>query len=180
MATRERVLARPGKPPGRGAGLCKFLAYSGRVDPRRNAVGKRIQRARRRAGFRSQKVFAEALGLHESSVANAERGDESVGARVFDLIEARLGWPEGCISEYIDTGDEAVLPSTDSDGHQPEGPPEPPSAIAAVLATLPPREQRELMAFLVLLDQYRTRQRELAEHVRRGEAERSQPERSES
>ena len=81
------------------------------MDERRKVLGKRIYRGRRKAGHRSQRAFAESIGLSESSVANAERGSDSVGASVFTAIEDGLGWPEGSIASYLETGDEDALPS---------------------------------------------------------------------
>lgn len=83
-----------------------------RVDTtRRKTVGRRIQRARRRAGYRSAKAFADALPVSENSVAKAESGADTVGDTVFVAIETALGWPEDCITRYIETGDESLLPS---------------------------------------------------------------------
>jgi transcriptional regulator with XRE-family HTH domain len=80
------------------------------VDERRRAAGQQIKAARRRAGHRSQRAFADAIGVHESSVANAERGDESVGDAVFQAIEAGLGWAPGSIRAYIDGDERVALP----------------------------------------------------------------------
>lgn len=55
-------------------------------------------------------MFAEALGISEASVANAERGDTRVGKKVYDAIEDGLGWPEGSTAAYLATGDETLLP----------------------------------------------------------------------
>lgn len=71
-------------------------------------------RARRALGYKSAKKFADAIGISESSVANAESGRESVGEGVFMDIETALRWPEDCITRYIETGDESVLPSVSS------------------------------------------------------------------
>lgn len=80
-------------------------------EDRRKTVGRRIKRARRRAGHRSQKAFAAAIDMAESSVARAETGDPRVGAATFEAIEDGLEWPEGSIASYLETGDEAVFTS---------------------------------------------------------------------
>lgn len=80
------------------------------MDGRRRALGRHIKRVRRAAGYRSQKAFAEAIGVHESSVANVERGDERVGEIVFDAIERGLKWPPGCMAAYLETGAVGILP----------------------------------------------------------------------
>ena len=82
------------------------------MDERRKTLGRRIYRARRKAGFRSQKAFAQALGISEASVANAERGSDSVGDAVFTAIEDGLKWPEECIARYLETGEERYLPGS--------------------------------------------------------------------
>lgn len=79
------------------------------MDERRKTLGRRIYRARRKAGFRSQKTFAEKLRISEASVANAERGSSSVGDAVFTAIEDGLGWPEDSIAHYLESGDESLL-----------------------------------------------------------------------
>lgn len=77
---------------------------------RRKKVGKRIQRARRRAGYRSAKAFGDVIDRNETTVNHAERGADRVGEPTFELIEDALGWPVGSIWHYIDTGDESRLP----------------------------------------------------------------------
>ncbi|WP_435583344.1 helix-turn-helix domain-containing protein [Amycolatopsis thermoflava] len=79
-------------------------------EDRRKFVGRRIKRARRRAGYRSQKAFADVIGLAENSVARAEIGDPRVGEAVFEAIEDGLEWPPDTIAQYLETGDETVLP----------------------------------------------------------------------
>lgn len=77
----------------------------------RKFAGRRIKRARVAAGYKSQKTFADAIGVSENSVAHAETGSERIGDTVFGAIEAGLKWPEDCISQYLETGDESLLPS---------------------------------------------------------------------
>lgn len=73
-------------------------------------VGRLIKMTRLR-NYSSQKKFAVKLGVHETSVANAETGSERVGGKkVFPLIEDALGWPVGSISDYIN-GRSDLLPS---------------------------------------------------------------------
>lgn len=76
---------------------------------RRKDAGKRIQRARRAAGHRSQASFADAIGYHESSVAQAESGSDRAGGGLFQAIEDALHMPPMVISTYIETGDETLL-----------------------------------------------------------------------
>lgn len=71
------------------------------MDGRRKEVGKKIQQARRRADYKNQADFADAIGKHETSIANAERGSERVGAGVWEAIEDGLNWPLGSIELYI-------------------------------------------------------------------------------
>lgn len=104
-----RVLRRLPGPRGRRLVSCSSLAYSGPVEERRKVLGRRIKRARRRAAYRSQAAFAAAIGINETSVARAETGYERVGDAVFEAIETGLGWAEGCIAVYLETGDESVL-----------------------------------------------------------------------
>lgn len=85
----------------------------------RKTVGRRIKRARQAAGYRSQRAFAEAIGVAEASVARAETGDERIGDTVFGAIELGLGWPEDCIARYLETGDESVLPGRRGAAHDP-------------------------------------------------------------
>lgn len=89
---------------------------------RRDFVGRRIKRERRQAGFRSQRAFADALGIHETSVARAETGDERVGDAVFTAIETRLNWPADSIARYLETGDEALLAPATVPGPEPDRP----------------------------------------------------------
>jgi len=106
-----RVLQRLPGPRGRRVVPSNSLAYSGPVEERRKILGRCIKRARRRAGYRSQRAFADQIGFNETSVARAETGDERVGDAVFQAIEIGLGWTEGCITTYLETGDETVLSS---------------------------------------------------------------------
>lgn len=81
------------------------------MDDRRKLLGKRIKKARRWAGYRSQAKFADAIGLSESSVANAEIGSERVGMDAYGQIEAGLPqWPDGTIERFLATGDLSLLP----------------------------------------------------------------------
>lgn len=81
------------------------------MESRRKTLGRKIKRARQVAGYSSQKAFADAIGVSETSVANAERGSELVGAgdKVFVAIEIGLSWPEDCTLRYLETGDERVF-----------------------------------------------------------------------
>lgn len=88
-------------PPGRRAVTCKSLGYSGRVETRRKEVGRQIKVARRLRKFRSQRAFADHIGIHENSVANAETGSDRIGEAVFTAIEGGLSWPPGSIVAYI-------------------------------------------------------------------------------
>lgn len=110
--TSERVLKRT---YGRRLAPCTVLSYSVRVDTHRESLGKRVRRERDRAGYRSQKAFAEAAGLHERSVASVERG-QKVGVTVLGHIEDIFGWPEFSATRYLETGDTSVF------DHQPEDP----------------------------------------------------------
>lgn len=89
------------------------------MDERRKVVGRRIKRDRRKAGFTSQRNFAEAIGASETAVAYAETGDPRVGVKTFALIEDGLGWPDDSITRYLNTGDETVFvhaaPSVESE-----------------------------------------------------------------
>ena len=106
VMSRLRVLKRP---PGRHVLLCKNVRYRVRVDPRRETVGKRIQRARRAAKHKSAKSFAVALGISATSVARAEAGWDTTGASVYADIERGLNWPDEIIERYLETGDESLL-----------------------------------------------------------------------
>ncbi|UUV29110.1 helix-turn-helix domain-containing protein [Amycolatopsis roodepoortensis] len=68
---------------------------------RRKEVGRKIKEARRKAQHTSQEAFAAAIGKHESSVANAERGSDRVGDAVYEAIEDGIDWPAGSITAYI-------------------------------------------------------------------------------
>lgn len=81
------------------------------MDERRKTLGRRIKRARLRAGYRSQKAFADEIGISENSVARAETGDERVGESVFVAIESGLPWwPDNSIERFLETGDDSLLP----------------------------------------------------------------------
>lgn len=80
-----------------------------RVNTRRADLGRKIARARRAAGYRSQRAFADACGIGEKSVADVERGSDRPGIATYDAIARVLGWPEGAIGRYLDTGDPADL-----------------------------------------------------------------------
>jgi transcriptional regulator with XRE-family HTH domain len=72
------------------------------VETRREEVGRQIKTRRRLAKFRSQRAFAEAIGVGESGVANAERGSDRVGdGPIYEAIETYFGWPVGSITAYI-------------------------------------------------------------------------------
>lgn len=71
------------------------------MDERRKTVGRHIKQARRAAGYKSQGKFATAIGVHETSVANAETGNDRVGSAVFEAIEGGLKWPTGAIDAYL-------------------------------------------------------------------------------
>lgn len=88
-------------PPGRRAPTCKTLGYPGGVETRRKEAGRQIKVARRAKKFRSQRAFAEHIGVHENSVANAETGSERIGDSVFEAIERGLDWPIGSTVAYI-------------------------------------------------------------------------------
>lgn len=96
-----RTLKRRDAPPGRQLTRCQSLAYSGSVETLRGEVGRKIKYERRRLGFRSQEAFAAAIGKHETSVGNAERGSDRVGDGVYNAIEVGLGWPLGSIEAYL-------------------------------------------------------------------------------
>lgn len=98
------------------------------MEGRRKEVGQRIKRERRRAGFRSQGAFAAAIGVHETTVANAERGSDRIGSAVYNAIEDGLKWPTESIEAYLAGGDEppwsppahaASEPAGAPDGHWP-------------------------------------------------------------
>lgn len=74
---------------------------------RRKTIGRKIKRARLEAGYRSQRAFAAALGVDESSVGHAESGSAriGIGSTVFMTIEIELGWPDGCIERFFETGE---------------------------------------------------------------------------
>lgn len=79
------------------------------METRRSTLGRRIKRARLAAGYRSQRAFAEAIGVHERSVARAETGGGPIGDTLLTAIETGLSWPSDSIRRYLDTGDEALL-----------------------------------------------------------------------
>lgn len=71
----------------------------------RKEIGQRIKAARRAAGHKSARTFAQALGISESSVANAEIGSTRVGEGVYMDIESGLGWPTGSIQHALENED---------------------------------------------------------------------------
>ncbi|MEC3975105.1 hypothetical protein [Amycolatopsis sp. H20-H5] len=92
------------------------------METRRKELGRHIKSTRRRAyqstgrrTYRSQKAFAEAIGLHESSVANAEIGSDRVGDLVYSTIEEAFGWPRNSVGNYI-AGRTQTLPGDLPDG----------------------------------------------------------------
>lgn len=89
------------------------------ADTRRKTLGRHIMRARVRAGYESQEAFAGVAKMSEGSVANAERGAERVGAKVFTKIEDALGWPSGVIERYLASGLEEHLPAVDGGATEP-------------------------------------------------------------
>ncbi|WP_435582873.1 hypothetical protein [Amycolatopsis thermoflava] len=115
----------------------------------RKKLGRRIQRARRRAGYRSAQAFADAIGLSYSSVAHAESGSDRAGKQVFDAIEDGLpDWPTGAIDRYLETGDPAALPDFGDESKAEPAAPVAPSAtgggdIEAQVAQMTPRELAE-------------------------------------
>jgi len=78
------------------------------MESRRKTAGTEIATARE-VRFSSQSAFAESLGISDSSVANAERGAETVGVKVYRAIARGLGWPANCIWDYINSGDEKAF-----------------------------------------------------------------------
>lgn len=123
-----RVLKRGGRPPGRAAALCKTLRYAARMEQheRRVAVGKHVQRSRRNyAGIKSQRKFAEALDISEGSVANLERGADTVGDPTFEAAEAYLKWPLGAIRHYVETGESRIPDLASETTAEPHWPIEP-------------------------------------------------------
>lgn len=115
---RERLLKRP----GRRYSPCTSLRYSVRVDMRRKELGRRVARARRAAGHRSQASFAAACGIGEKSVADVERGDSRPGEATYEAVERALNWPDGSIMAFLASGSPAdferlrpVAPDAESD-----------------------------------------------------------------
>ncbi|AIJ26394.1 helix-turn-helix domain-containing protein [Amycolatopsis methanolica] len=87
------------------------------MDERRKKLGRRVALARQRAGYSSQKAFADAADLSEKSVADVERGDTRPGKSTLWKIEGALGWPDNGAVHYLETGrpedlDALPLPST--------------------------------------------------------------------
>lgn len=84
------------------------------MEARRKAVGQHIKATRRKRGYRSQKAFAGAINVHETSVANAEIGSDRIGAgAVYASIEDGLQWPTNSIVDYIE-GRTENLPGADA------------------------------------------------------------------
>jgi hypothetical protein len=92
------------------------------VDERRVKVGKKIQRARRAAGYKSARAFADAIGISTTSVARAEAGWDTTGASVYADIEQGLKWPEEIIRRYLAAGDELLLGQMTAGGTEPVAP----------------------------------------------------------
>lgn len=78
------------------------------MDTPRTALGELVRAAREAAGHRSRATFASVAGVSERSVASIERG-EPVGGRVQRAIERGLGWPQGSVSTFLETGDDSAL-----------------------------------------------------------------------
>jgi transcriptional regulator with XRE-family HTH domain len=81
------------------------------MEERRKELGRKIQRARRKAGYRSQKAFAAAIGISEASVAYAESGNNRAGPAVYESIEHGLKWADGYTTRYLEFGDQPTVPS---------------------------------------------------------------------
>jgi transcriptional regulator with XRE-family HTH domain len=88
------------------------------MEERRKYLGRRIKRARQRLGYDSQQSFADTIGVDKSGVSYAESGGDriAVDGKIFAAIEDGLSWPEDCISRYLKTGDESLLPAPESEG----------------------------------------------------------------
>ncbi|WP_027946563.1 helix-turn-helix domain-containing protein [Amycolatopsis taiwanensis] len=129
------------------------------ADERRKALGRRIKRARVRAGYRSQKAFADAIGISENSVARAEIGDERIGDKVFAAIEDGLGWGEYVVAEYLETGDESIF--TDSEPAPEPAEPARPSRDELLM------RYRQLEGVMEIVVEEQRRWREREEDVRR-------------
>lgn len=69
----------------------------------RKSIGQRIKAARRAAGYKSARAFATAIGVSESSIANAEIGSDRVGMGVYMDIETGLDWPTNSIRQALET-----------------------------------------------------------------------------
>lgn len=72
------------------------------METRRKTVGQHIKDTRRAMKIRSQRALAEKIGVHETSVANAETGSDRIGEFVYAAIENGLGWPKRSIEDYIE------------------------------------------------------------------------------
>jgi len=95
-------------------------------------VGLEIKVARRAKRFRSQKAFADHIGVHESSVASAETGKDRIGESVFEAIERGLGWPSGSTMAYIAGAGKPPWELSQSATADAPGPKDPmPSQVAA-------------------------------------------------
>jgi DNA-binding XRE family transcriptional regulator len=127
------------------------------VETRRKEVGKAIKQARRILKIRSQAALADKVGVHESSVANAEIGSDRTGDTVFEAIEAHFGWPIGSSMDYISNG--GTPPWERGEPAAPENEPPPYEWTAAARRKLIAMSLQEVM--------------QLVEHTRlmRGDAE---------
>ncbi|WP_116051797.1 hypothetical protein [Amycolatopsis palatopharyngis] len=90
------------------------------MEARRKKLGKWVSRDRKAAGYRSQRAFATALGVHERSVAAVESGEEKVGETVLGLIEDML-YPRGSVEAFLATGDESALRRSEQESKTPAG-----------------------------------------------------------
>ncbi|MFJ1765008.1 helix-turn-helix domain-containing protein [Amycolatopsis sp. NPDC088138] len=89
------------------------------MENRRKEVGQLIKATRRTKKMRSQKALADHVGVHETSVANAETGSSRVGEAVYQAIEGGLGWPHNSIMDYIE-GRQPALPGAVAGGDSAE------------------------------------------------------------
>lgn len=73
-------------------------------------LGENIKNARKRAGF-TQKSFADALGITQSTVAKYESGLLSVSTQVLEQISLSTGTPVNTLLGVKATDDDASLTS---------------------------------------------------------------------
>jgi transcriptional regulator with XRE-family HTH domain len=64
-------------------------------------VGVRVLERRRERGFRTQRDFAEALGVSRRTVAALERGEHPVSDDTVAAVERVLGWAPGAIDDIL-------------------------------------------------------------------------------